>query len=72
MPTLIGDIIICPSVAATNAVEHEVSFEDEIALLVVHGALHLLGWDHAVDDEAERMEARERELLARHYHPSPS
>jgi probable rRNA maturation factor len=33
----------------------------------VHGVLHLLGWDHAEDDEAERMEARERELLSRHY-----
>jgi probable rRNA maturation factor len=67
IPTLIGDIVICPSVAALNAVEHECTFEDEIALLVVHGVLHLLGWDHAVDEEAERMEARERELLARHY-----
>jgi probable rRNA maturation factor len=67
IPTLIGDIVICPSVAARNAVEHECSFDDEIALLVVHGVLHLLGWDHADDEEAERMEARERELLARHY-----
>ena len=33
----------------------------------MHGVLHLLGWDHAVDEEAERMEARERQLLARHY-----
>jgi probable rRNA maturation factor len=54
-------------VAARNAVEHEVSFDDELALLVVHGVLHLLGWDHMVDDEAERMEAREREILAHHY-----
>ena len=59
--------MICPAVAARNAVEHEVSLDDELALLVVHGVLHLLGWDHAEDDEAERMEARERELLARHY-----
>jgi probable rRNA maturation factor len=67
IPTLLGDIVICPSVAARNAVEHECTFDDEIALLVVHGVLHLLGWDHVVDEEAERMEARERELLARHY-----
>ena len=67
MPQLIGDIVICPSVAARNALEHEVSFDDEVALLVVHGVLHLLGWDHVIDEEAERMEARERELLARHY-----
>jgi probable rRNA maturation factor len=72
IPQLIGDIVICPAVAAVNAVEHEVSFNDEIALLVVHGVLHLLGWDHVEDEEAERMEARERELLARHYQTTPS
>ena len=59
--------MICPAVAARNAVVHEVALDDELALLVVHGVLHLLGWDHAEDDEAERMEARERELLTRHY-----
>ncbi|HEY1825699.1 MAG TPA: rRNA maturation RNase YbeY [Acidimicrobiales bacterium] len=69
IPQLVGDIIICPNVAARNALEHEVGFEDEVALLVVHGVLHLRGWDHAIDEEAERMEARERELLARHYRP---
>ncbi|HVB18662.1 MAG TPA: rRNA maturation RNase YbeY [Acidimicrobiales bacterium] len=67
IPQLIGDVVICPAVAARNAVEHECSFDDEVALLVVHGVLHLLGWDHLIDEEAERMEARERELLARHY-----
>ena len=67
IPQLIGDIVICPAVAARNAVEHEVTFDDELALLVVHGVLHLLGWDHVIDEEAERMEARERELLIRHY-----
>jgi probable rRNA maturation factor len=72
IPQLIGDIVICPSVAARNAVEHEVTFDNEIALLVVHGVLHLLGWDHMIDDEAEKMEARERELLARHYQKSSS
>ena len=45
---------------------------DEVALLVVHGVLHLLGWDHEQDEEAERMEARERELLARLYQKSSS
>lgn len=62
-PTLLGDIVICPKIAAGNAVEHEVSFEAEVALLVVHGVLHLLGWDHQVDADAERMETRERHLL---------
>jgi probable rRNA maturation factor len=64
---LLGDVVICPAVAAHNAVEHGVTFDDEIALLVVHGILHLLGMDHEVDAEAERMELRERQLLARYY-----
>jgi probable rRNA maturation factor len=72
IPQLIGDIVICPSVAARNALEHAVSFDDELALLVVHGVLHLLGWDHALDVEAEEMEAREAELLKRHYRADQS
>ena len=72
IPQLIGDIVICPAVAGRNALEHECSLDDEMALLVVHGVLHLLGWDHAADEEAERMEARERVLLARHYRAAPS
>ena len=65
--TLLGDVVICPAVAAVNAVEHEVSLEDEVALLVVHGLLHLLGLDHEEEAEAERMEALEQELLTRYY-----
>jgi probable rRNA maturation factor len=64
---LLGDVVICPTMAARNAVEHEVSFEDEVALLVVHGLLHLLGLDHEDEAEAERMEAMEQQLLARFY-----
>ena len=60
-------MVICPAVAAANAVEHEVSLEDEVALLVVHGLLHLLGLDHEDEAEAERMEALEQELLTRYY-----
>jgi probable rRNA maturation factor len=65
--TLLGDVVICPSVAAVNALEHEVSLDDEVALLVVHGLLHLLGMDHEKDAEAERMEALEQQLLDRFY-----
>lgn len=64
---LLGDVVICPAVAARNAVDHGVTFDDEIALLVVHGLLHLLGMDHEVDAEAERMERREQQLLALFY-----
>jgi probable rRNA maturation factor len=65
--TLLGDVVVCPSVAARNADEHEVSLEDEVALLVVHGLLHLLGMDHEEDAAAERMEALEQQLLDRFY-----
>ncbi len=71
VPTLLGDVVVCPSVAARNAIEHGVSLEDEVALLVVHGLLHLLGMDHDVDEEAETMESRERELLARFHRAAP-
>ena len=65
--SLLGDVVVCPTVAARNALEHEVAFEDEVALLVVHGLLHLLGMDHEDDAEAERMEALEQQLLDRFY-----
>ncbi|MGH9107093.1 MAG: rRNA maturation RNase YbeY [Acidimicrobiales bacterium] len=67
MPLLLGDIVICPAVAYRNAPGHSGNYEDELAVLVVHGLLHLMGMDHEEDDEAEEMEARERELLSRHY-----
>ncbi|MHB8505067.1 MAG: rRNA maturation RNase YbeY, partial [Acidimicrobiales bacterium] len=72
VPTLLGDVVICPAVAHRNAPEHAGTYEDELALLVVHGVLHLLGMDHLDDDEAEEMERRERELLARHHGPMAS
>ncbi|MCU4183924.1 rRNA maturation RNase YbeY [Acidiferrimicrobium sp. IK] len=71
-PSLLGDVVICPAVALRNAPDHAGTYEDELALLVVHGVLHLLGMDHLDDDEAELMEARERELLARHHSPAPA
>jgi probable rRNA maturation factor len=70
-PVLLGDVVICPIVAARNAVEGGVTFDDEIAHLVVHGILHLLGMDHDVDADAERMEHREQQLLDRFYRRAP-
>ncbi|HEX4862870.1 MAG TPA: rRNA maturation RNase YbeY, partial [Acidimicrobiales bacterium] len=64
---LLGDVVICPAVAQRNAPDHAGNYDDELALLVVHGLLHILGMDHEDADEAEAMEARERELLARHH-----
>jgi probable rRNA maturation factor len=66
-PTLLGDVVICPAVAQRNAADHDGTYDDEIALLVVHGLLHLLGLDHDDPEEAEAMEAKERTLLARHH-----
>jgi probable rRNA maturation factor len=67
VPLLLGDVVICPEVAYRNAPEHAGTYDDELALLVVHGILHLLGMDHEIDTEAELMEARERALLAEHF-----
>lgn len=62
-PVHIGDIFVCPRVVAANATETDVPFSDELALVVVHGVLHLLGYDHVDDDDAELMEGRERSIL---------
>jgi len=66
-PLLLGDVVICPSVAAANAPLHAGTLDDELALLVVHGVLHVLGHDHADADERARMQRRERELLEAHH-----
>ncbi|MGI0156837.1 MAG: rRNA maturation RNase YbeY [Thermoplasmata archaeon] len=62
-PLLLGDVVVCPAVAKRNAMARSAAYDDEIALLVVHGLLHLLGMDHEIEAEAEAMEALERELL---------
>ena len=63
-PLMIGDVIVAPTYVRKQAAEFDVSFEDEMALMVTHGILHLLGYDHEDDEDAERMEKRERDLLA--------
>lgn len=60
---VLGDVVIAPDVARRQAEEFGTGFEDEIGLLLVHGLLHLCGYDHQDDDEALRMEALEREIL---------
>jgi probable rRNA maturation factor len=66
---IVGDIVICPAVAFRNAPNHAGTYPDEVALLLVHGVLHLLGHDHADEVERRRMWDRERELLAAHWRP---
>jgi|LULR01.1.fsa_nt_gb probable rRNA maturation factor len=62
-PVLLGDVLICPSVADRQAAGAQRPYEDEVALLLVHGILHLLGHDHAEPEETAAMQQRERELL---------
>ena len=66
-PVLLGDVVICPSVAAEAAPTHAGTVDDELGLLVVHGCLHVMGYDHADPDEARVMRARELELLVAHH-----
>ena len=63
-PITLGDVIIAPEVALTQAAEYGTTVEAELDLLLVHGTLHLLGYDHESDEQAEVMQARERMLLA--------
>lgn len=61
---LMGDLVVCAPVVAREAAEQGKPVADHYAHLVVHGVLHLLGWDHDNDREAEAMEQLEREILA--------
>lgn len=63
-PLMLGDVVVCPQVVRRQAADAQVPFRDEMALMVVHGMLHLLGYEHDADDEAEVMEQKERDLLA--------
>ena len=68
-PLLLGDVVICPVVAERQASDHAGSYDDEVALLVVHGILHVLGHDHAEPNETALMRRRELELLVSlHWH----
>ncbi|MDT5257638.1 MAG: putative rRNA maturation factor [Mycobacterium sp.] len=62
-PAMLGDIVLCPEFAAEQAVAAGHSLGQELALLTVHGVLHLLGYDHGEPDEEKEMFALQRELL---------
>ena len=57
---LLGDVVVCPAVAAEQAPTHAGTLDDELALLVVHGVLHVLGHDHAEPDETLTMRPSSR------------
>jgi len=63
-PVTLGDIIIAPEVAEEHAREYGQTIEAELNLLLVHGVLHLLGYDHIEEAEAQAMENREQSILA--------
>lgn len=60
---LLGDIVVCPSVAARQAAKAGHSAQEEMLLLTTHGILHLLGYDHAEPEEEQEMFALQRQLL---------
>lgn len=68
---LLGDLIICRQVVEQEAVEQEKALFAHWAHMVVHGSLHLLGYDHIVDDEAEEMESIETEIMQSLGYPDP-
>jgi probable rRNA maturation factor len=66
MPTpagLLGDIVLCPQVAETQAAAAQHSMMDELIMLTTHGLLHLLGFDHAEPDDEKEMFALQRDLI---------
>ncbi|HZX32423.1 MAG TPA: rRNA maturation RNase YbeY [Rhodocyclaceae bacterium] len=70
-PVVMGDMVICPAVVEREAAEQGKPVEAHYAHLVVHGMLHLQGWDHDDDAEAQDMENKEREILAALGYPDP-
>ena len=68
---MLGDIVIARETVAREALEERKPFDDHLTHLVVHGFLHLLGYDHLTETEAEEMEGLERKILARLAIPDP-
>lgn len=64
-PLIVGDVLVAPTYVRAQADEMGVAFEDEMALMITHGILHLLGYIHDEEEDAVRMERREADLLAR-------
>ncbi|MRS11532.1 MAG: rRNA maturation RNase YbeY [Actinobacteria bacterium] len=62
-PITLGDVVIAPEVAERQAAELGNSIEHELDVLLIHGVLHLLGYDHEADDDASAMSAREDALI---------
>ncbi|GAA4900105.1 rRNA maturation RNase YbeY [Stackebrandtia albiflava] len=61
--TMLGDVVLCPTVAARQAETAGHTTADELEMLTVHGVLHILGYDHAEPDEAKQMFGLQKSLL---------
>lgn len=71
MPRMLGDIAIAYETTRREADEEDKAFANHLSHLAIHGFLHLVGYDHEKDDEAEEMETLEREILATLGIPDP-
>ncbi|CCV03247.1 putative metal-dependent hydrolase [Mesorhizobium metallidurans STM 2683] len=71
LPPMLGDIVLAAETVAREAALEDKPLDNHITHLVIHGLLHLLGYDHEADTEAEEMEAIERSALARLAIPDP-
>jgi probable rRNA maturation factor len=70
-PRILGDVVLAYETVQREAAEESKPIENHLSHLVVHGVLHLLGYDHEDEEEAEMMEARERQILAKLGIPDP-
>ena len=68
---LLGDLVVCAPVVAREALEQGKTLDAHWAHMVIHGTLHLLGYDHIDDDEADVMEALETRLVTQLAYPAP-
>lgn len=66
-PAILGDIVICPAFAKRQAKEARRSFDHELAMLTIHGVLHLLGYDHAEPEEEKEMFGLQNSILEEFY-----
>ena len=64
-PVVTADLVLCAPVVAQEAKDQGKTLQTHYAHLIIHGALHAQGWDHALDEDAQVMELREAEILAR-------
>ncbi len=64
LPRFLGDVVLALETVEREAADETKPIENHLSHLVVHGVLHLLGYDHEDDEEAETMETRERQILA--------